>query len=91
MATQTTVMLVDDLDGSEADEQVKFMVDGRSYEIDLSSRNSKKLREARSHPSSRRHAAPAVAHAAEPAAPWRERPRIGSRTRRSANGRSSKA
>jgi hypothetical protein len=46
MATQTTVMLVDDLDGSEADEQVKFMVDGRSYEIDLSSRNSKKLREA---------------------------------------------
>jgi hypothetical protein len=46
MATQTTVMLVDDLDGSEADEQVKFMVDGKTYEIDLSSRNSKKLREA---------------------------------------------
>jgi hypothetical protein len=46
MATQTTVMLIDDLDGSEADEQVRFMVDGKTYEIDLSSRNSKKLREA---------------------------------------------
>jgi hypothetical protein len=46
MATQTTVMLVDDLDGSEADEQVQFMVDGKSYEIDLSSSNSKKLRDA---------------------------------------------
>lgn len=46
MATQTTVMLVDDLDGSEADEQVQFMVDGKTYEIDLSSRNSKKLRDA---------------------------------------------
>jgi hypothetical protein len=46
MATQTTVMLVDDLDGSEADEQVRFMVDGKTYEIDLSSTNSKKLRDA---------------------------------------------
>jgi hypothetical protein len=46
MATQTTVMLVDDLDGGEADEQVQFMVDGKSYEIDLSSSNSKKLRDA---------------------------------------------
>jgi nucleoid-associated protein Lsr2 len=45
MATQTTVTLVDDLDGSEADEQVQFMVDGKSYEIDLSSSNSKKLRD----------------------------------------------
>lgn len=46
MATQTTVTLVDDLDGGEADEQVQFMVDGKSYEIDLSSSNSKKLRDA---------------------------------------------
>jgi hypothetical protein len=46
MATQTTVTLVDDLDGSEADEQVQFMVDGKSYEIDLSSSNGKKLRDA---------------------------------------------
>jgi hypothetical protein len=46
MATQTTVTLVDDLDGSEADEQVEFAVDGRTYEIDLSSANSARLREA---------------------------------------------
>src|SRR5688572_28642210 len=46
MAKQTIVTLVDDLDGSEAEEQVEFAVDGKSYEIDLSSSNSKKLREA---------------------------------------------
>jgi hypothetical protein len=46
MATQTTVTLVDDLDGSNADEQVEFMVDGKVYAIDLSATNSKKLREA---------------------------------------------
>jgi Lsr2 len=46
MATQTTVTLVDDLDGGKADEQVQFMVDGKAYEIDLSSSNSKKLRDA---------------------------------------------
>jgi uncharacterized Ntn-hydrolase superfamily protein len=46
MATQTTVTLVDDLDGSEADEQVQFAVDGKTYEIDLSNSNSKKLRDA---------------------------------------------
>jgi hypothetical protein len=46
VAKQTTVMLVDDLDGSEATEQVEFGVDGRSYEIDLSAANSAKLREA---------------------------------------------
>ena len=46
MAKQTTVILVDDLDGGEATEQVRFAVDGRSYEIDLSAANSAKLREA---------------------------------------------
>ena len=46
MATQTTVTLVDDLDGSEADEQIEFAVGGKSYEIDLSAVNSKRLREA---------------------------------------------
>ena len=46
MARQTTVMLVDDIDGSEAAEQVEFAVDGKSYEIDLSAANSAKLREA---------------------------------------------
>jgi Lsr2 len=46
VARQTTVMLVDDIDGSEATEQVEFAVDGKSYEIDLSAANSAKLREA---------------------------------------------
>lgn len=46
VAKQTTVTLVDDLDGSEAAEQVEFAVDGRSYEIDLSTANSSRLREA---------------------------------------------
>lgn len=46
MAKQTTVTLIDDLDGSPADEQVEFAVDGKSYEIDLSAANSAKLRDA---------------------------------------------
>jgi hypothetical protein len=46
VAKQTTVTLVDDLDGSTADEQVEFAMDGKSYEIDLSAANSAKLREA---------------------------------------------
>jgi hypothetical protein len=46
VAKQTVVTLVDDLDGGEAEEQVEFAVDGKSYEIDLSVVNSKKLREA---------------------------------------------
>jgi hypothetical protein len=46
MAKQTIVTLVDDLDGSTADEQLEFMVDSKAYEIDLSATNSKKLREA---------------------------------------------
>ena len=46
MARQTTVTLVDDLDGSEAEEQVEFSVDGRTYEIDLSTVNASRLRDA---------------------------------------------
>ena len=46
MAKQTTVTLIDDIDGSEADESVEFTIDGKSYEIDLSSANSARLRDA---------------------------------------------
>lgn len=46
VAKQTTVTLIDDIDGSPADEQVEFAVDGKSYEIDLSAANSAKLRNA---------------------------------------------
>ena len=38
--------LVDDLDGGAADETVTFTLDGRSYEIDLSSENANLLRKA---------------------------------------------
>jgi hypothetical protein len=46
VAKQTTVTLIDDIDGSEADESVEFAIDGKSYEIDLSSANSARLRDA---------------------------------------------
>ncbi|GAA4077492.1 MULTISPECIES: histone-like nucleoid-structuring protein Lsr2 [Actinomadura] len=45
MAQKVQVLLVDDLDGGEADETVQFSIDGASYEIDLSSANAKKLRD----------------------------------------------
>ncbi|MCX6482881.1 MAG: Lsr2 family protein [Mycobacterium sp.] len=46
MAKKVTVTLVDDFDGDgPADETVEFSIDGVSYEIDLSAKNAKKLRE----------------------------------------------
>ena len=45
MAQKVQVLLVDDLDGSEATETVTFGLDGLSYEIDLSSGNAGRLRE----------------------------------------------
>lgn len=44
MAKQTITKLVDDLDGGVAHETVTFGLDGHAYEIDLSSKNAKKLR-----------------------------------------------
>lgn len=44
MAKETITRLVDDLDGGVAHETVRFGLDGRLYEIDLSSKNAKKLR-----------------------------------------------
>lgn len=46
MAKQVLVSLVDDLDGSEAEESVEFGLDGVSYEIDLSADNAEELRDA---------------------------------------------
>jgi hypothetical protein len=45
MAQKVLVSLVDDLDGSEADETVEFGLDGVSYQIDLSTKNASKLRD----------------------------------------------
>ena len=46
MAKETITRLIDDLDGGEAAETVTFGLDGHSYEIDLSSKNATKLRNA---------------------------------------------
>ena len=46
MAKKVTVTLVDDFDGEgPADETVEFSIDGVTYEIDLSAKNAKKLRD----------------------------------------------
>jgi hypothetical protein len=46
MAQRVVVTLSDDIDGGAAEETVQFAVDGKSYEIDLSTQNAEKLREA---------------------------------------------
>ena len=43
---QNQVMLVDDIDGGDAEESVSFGLDGVKYEIDLSEANAAALREA---------------------------------------------
>jgi hypothetical protein len=44
VAQKVTVEMTDDIDGSEADTTVRFAVDGTAYEIDLSKKNSSKMR-----------------------------------------------
>ncbi|WP_351231771.1 Lsr2 family protein [Streptomyces sp. NPDC002133] len=44
MAQKVQVLLVDDLDGGEADETVTFALDGKTYEIDLTTANADNLR-----------------------------------------------
>ncbi len=46
MAQKVNIVLVDDLDGSEATESVSFGLDGTSYEIDLNDKNAAQLRDA---------------------------------------------
>jgi hypothetical protein len=46
MAQRVQVQLVDDLNGEEAQETVRFGVDGTEYEIDLTTGNAEKLRSA---------------------------------------------
>lgn len=40
------VILIDDIDGSEAERTVQFSLDGSSYEIDLNAENVNKLEQA---------------------------------------------
>lgn len=46
MAQKVNIVLVDDIDGSDATQTVVFGLDGSSYEIDLSDANASALREA---------------------------------------------
>jgi hypothetical protein len=46
MAQKVETLLVDDLDGSEAEGTVRFAVDGSDYEIDLSTSHAQQLRDA---------------------------------------------
>lgn len=46
MAQKVNIILVDDLDGSEAHETITFGLDGSQYEIDLNDKNATKLRKA---------------------------------------------
>jgi hypothetical protein len=46
MAQKVSIVLVDDIDASEAEETVSFALDGRDYEIDLNSKNAANLRDA---------------------------------------------
>ncbi len=39
-----TIDLIDDLDGTEANETVRFELDGKPYEIELSERNATAFR-----------------------------------------------
>jgi len=45
VAQKVETRLVDDLDGSEAAETVRFALEGRQYEIDLSEDNAARLRD----------------------------------------------
>lgn len=46
MAQKVKIILEDDLDGGPAEETVRFGLDGGQYEIDLSSANAARLRDA---------------------------------------------
>lgn len=44
MARRTVVTLTDDLDGGQAEETLRFGIDARDYEIDLSRKNAARFR-----------------------------------------------
>jgi hypothetical protein len=46
MSSKVVVLLEDDVDGGRADETIQFGLDGAAYEIDLTTANAKKLRDA---------------------------------------------
>jgi hypothetical protein len=46
MAQKVQTLLIDDLDGGEAESTVRFGLDGAEYEIDLSAKHTEALRKA---------------------------------------------
>lgn len=46
MASRVQLILIDDIDGGDADETISFAIDGIEYEIDLNAFNAEALREA---------------------------------------------
>lgn len=46
MAQKVQITLVDDIDGSEATETIRFALDGTGYEIDLNDNHAAELRDA---------------------------------------------
>ncbi len=46
MAQKVSVLLIDDMDGGDAEETITFALDGMGYEIDLSEKNAAALRKA---------------------------------------------
>ena len=62
MAQRVNIVLVDDIDGTDASETVAFGLDGTSYEIDLNEKNAAALRDA---------LAPYVGHARRSGGPRR--------------------
>ena len=46
MAQKVNIVLVDDIDHTDADETVSFGLDGKNFEIDLNTKNATALREA---------------------------------------------
>lgn len=46
MAQKVNIVLIDDIDGSEADETITFSLDGARYVIDLNAKHAQKLRDA---------------------------------------------
>ena len=46
MAQKVQTLLIDDLDGGEAEGTIRFGLDGAEYEIDLSAHNTEALRKA---------------------------------------------
>jgi hypothetical protein len=61
VAQKVQVLLTDDLDGSAAQETIRFRLDGADYEIDLNKKNAKALRdELGKYAAAARRAAPAT-------------------------------